>query len=55
MLTYLSLTSSNFRFGAYMLSFPSLEISIITSSHYGLRSYMLCFQSLWLLEFEADK
>ena len=51
---HLNLISSNFGFGAYVLSFLSLDISIITRSHYGLRSYMLSFQSSWLLEFEVD-
>ena len=46
--------SSNFEFGAYVLTFPSSEISIIMSSRYGLRSYVLSFRSLWLSEFEAD-
>ena len=51
----LNLMSSNFEFGAYVLSFMNSNISIITSSHYGLRSYVLSFQSSWLLEFEVDK
>ena len=35
--------SSNFKFGAYVLSFPSSEINIIMSSYYGLRSYVFMF------------
>ena len=43
MLAYLNLISSNFEFGAYVLSLMSSEISVIMSSHYGLRSYGLSF------------